>query len=64
MKNRPVTIACLIGLLALVNPGRLPAQTNTNAAVTVATNVVVEIPPLAATNTDVCSRRPNRARRR
>lgn len=51
MKNRPVTIACLIGLLALVNPGRLPAQTNTNAAVTVATNVVVEIPPLAATNT-------------
>ena len=50
MKNRPVKIFCLIGLLALANSGRLCAQTNTNA-VGQRTNAAVKVALPAATNT-------------
>ena len=67
MKNRPANIICLIALLTLANSAKLCAQANTNAVTAMATNttvkaslptatnVVTEIPALAATNVQPAS---------
>lgn len=53
MKNRPVRIFCLVGLLALANNGMLRAQTNTNVAVANATNAAAKVSVPVATNANV-----------
>jgi len=51
MKNRPIRIICLAGLLALANVGAVCAQTNANLIVIGGTNTAVSASPPAATNT-------------
>jgi len=50
MKNRPLKIFCLAGLLTLANHAMLCAQTNTNVVVVGATNAPVKVSLPAATN--------------